>query len=698
VGKFTQLKKGTNMKRIKHLLNQITNVPSPDPDDARRKRLLNIILVGFFGIVSLFLAYIILLYFATGNLYSFSRGNSMFMYCAIVLAGTALIYLWGRVNTQMAGFVFISFLVLALFLGGELENVINGQDVIFFAVPIGMASILSPFLGFVVAVFVSLIHACLALFVLHNTGLEMTLYLAYLAISFVAWLSANALEETVKQLRLANTELNVVNAILSDERNSLEERVQERTAQLEEARSRADAASHAKSTFLANMSHELRTPLNGILGYVQILGRRADLDEQVKHGLNVIRQSGDHLLMLINDVLDLAKIEAGRLELNPAPANLPSFLDGVCGIMRSRADQKGVKFNSLAGTLPLIVQIDEKRLRQVLLNLIGNAIKFTDTGGRVTLRVTSSGRVEGGTAVCFDITDSGIGMTPEQMARLFRTFEQVSDDRRYRAQGTGLGLALSQQLVGQMGGVIEVQSKPGEGSRFWFTIALPNAQNDEPILASDPIGYTGPRRKLLVVDDRVENRMVLRGLLEELGFEVLDTDDGRQAIAMANEQCPDVIFMDLVMPGMNGFDAVREIRANPDTRSVVIFAVSASAFTEERTQSVEIGCNGFLTKPVILSSLVSLLENHLPDFAWIYPQANPKKEPRRDTRIEEVGLPAPEILASIRALLDAGDLGGIEALAEKLAQESQTESFAALLKKQAQTFDEMGIRRILEEK
>jgi signal transduction histidine kinase len=233
----------------------------------------------------------------------------------------------------------------------------------------------------------------------------------------------------------------------------------------------ATAANQAKSSFLANMSHKLRTPLNGILGYIQILSRREDLasDDQVRQGLNVIRQSGEHLLTLINDLLDLAKVEAGRLELAIAPLHLPTFLSGVAGILQARAVQKNVQFVYRANTLPLGVIADEKRLRQVLLNLLGNAVKFTEKGGTITLGVTVACVTNTSAQIRFEVSDTGIGMKPEQVSRLFRPFEQVSE-AKYRAEGTGLGLALSQQLVGLMGGRIQVQSEYGKGSRFSFDI------------------------------------------------------------------------------------------------------------------------------------------------------------------------------------------------------------------------------------
>jgi signal transduction histidine kinase len=424
-----------------------------------------------------------------------------------------------------------------------------------------------------------------------------------------------ALARAVDALRAEIAERERVEETLRQHRDHLEELVKERTTELVAAKDKAEIANRAKSAFLANMSHDLRTPLNGILGFSQILQLDKSLSERQITRITAIHQCGEHLLTLINDILDLAKIEAGKLELVPFDVDLSAFLRGIADIVRVRAEQKPeLKFVShFAPDLPRIVRVDDTRLRQVLLNLLDNAIKFTDRG-QVSLRVdfTRPSRL------CVEISDTGVGMTAEQLRLIFRPFEQVGDKRR-RSAGTGLGLVSSREFVRLMGSEIRVRSRLGEGSAFSFDLDVPEVQPAVPVhpAATEPAitGYRGPRKKVLVVDDVSENREVLTDMLGRLGFLMFEAAGGQEGLTRAQAVVPDLIFMDLVMPDLSGREAIARLRALPALRSVPIVAVSASATPEVREQCMSAGADAFLPKPVDLTMLLQRTSALL-DLSW----------------------------------------------------------------------------------
>ena len=410
----------------------------------------------------------------------------------------------------------------------------------------------------------------------------------------------------------------------------------------ETALAEAVALAHQRSNFLAQMSHELRTPLNAIIGYAQLLKRDGHpLTERQAAALATIHESGQHLLTLINDILDLARVEAGRMVLHPAAVHLGAFLQVVTDIMRVKAEEKGLSFQfAVAPDLPAAVTIDETRLRQVLFNLLGNAVKFTDRG-TVSLRVLPApGTTDDGTVTLrFEVADTGIGMSAQQMARLFHPFEQVADMTR-RAGGTGLGLAISQRLVRLMGGNIEIASEPGGGSTFRFELAVPVAAGSPANLPAQRtiVGYEGERKRLLIVDDVPQNRAVLVDLLQTVGFVVAAAENGLDCLVLLDSFKPDLILMDVMMPVLDGNETTRRIRGTPAWGKVPIVAVTASASSDDEARCREAGADAFLAKPVEHDVLLRTIGTLL-SLDWITGQ--PAADPAQPGDEEESVLVAP---------------------------------------------------------
>ncbi|MBD2326320.1 hybrid sensor histidine kinase/response regulator [Alkalinema sp. FACHB-956] len=444
---------------------------------------------------------------------------------------------------------------------------------------------------------------------------------------------------------------------LQDSFTSLEKRVEERTAKLKEATLLADQANRAKSDFLANMSHELRTPLNGILGYAQILGRSKTLVDKEQQGVNIIYQCGTHLLNLINDILDLSKIEARKLELTPTALHLPSLLQSVVEMCNIRAEYKGIDFlYQPSSRLPEGIEADEKRLRQVLINLLGNAIKFTDRGS-VTLRVDVLDRSHDQVSLLFQVIDTGVGIAETDRQKLFHAFEQVGD-RQKQSEGTGLGLAISQRIVQLMGGTIQVNSKFGQGSEFYFTVTLPLAEDwveQQGTLANGDrmISYHGEKHRILVVDDRWENRAVLINLLEPLGFTLLEAENGQEGLDQIQSNQPDLVITDIAMPVMDGLELLKQIRQSDQYKHLKMIVSSASVAQADQQMAIQAGGNDFLPKPVPANLLFQLLEKHL-HLTWIYETSGQADENRLHSDSTEVLLPSFVILEELLTLAQKG--------------------------------------------
>ncbi|HEY9597567.1 MAG TPA: response regulator, partial [Cyanophyceae cyanobacterium] len=471
---------------------------------------------------------------------------------------------------------------------------------------------------------------------------------------------------------------------------------------LQQSKEAAEVANRAKSEFLANMSHELRTPLNGILGYAQLLKNDISLTTQQRNSLSIIYQCGEYLLTLIEDILDLSKIEAQKLELFPQEFHLPNFLKSLSDLFRLRAQQKGISFTyECISPLPNAVIADSKRLRQVLINLLGNAVKFTDKGG-VTFRaccLSVDTKQRTTDTIRFQVQDTGIGIEPSQLADVFLPFRQASNCA-HRVEGTGLGLAISQKLVQLMGSQIQATSVLDEGSIFWFDLELPTlSQWHEPSQPDEHriIGFKGNNRKVLIVDDNPVNRSLLRDILQPLNLIIHEAVDGEDALGKAVQFQPDLILMDVVMPVLNGLEVTRQLRQLPDFEHVVIIALSANAFETTKQEAVAAGCQEFLAKPVQVKPLLEVLASHL-KIEIIYTEPSSVETITPSVEPSPLVVPPCSELVTLSKLVKMGDIQGILDCSEMLERlDNRLIPFATEIRQLAQSFQLKHLRELIQQ-
>ncbi len=438
--------------------------------------------------------------------------------------------------------------------------------------------------------------------------------------------------------------------------------------ELQKARQEAIAANLAKSTFLANMSHELRTPLNAVLGFTQVLERDSALTSRQREHLAIISRSGEHLLGLINDVLEVSKIEAGRLILHTAPFDLPALFHNIVELFRLSASAKSLDLIAeVAADLPQYVHGDESKLRQVLINLLGNAVKFTHTGG-VTLRAAY--QIAETPTLLVEVADTGEGIAENQIARLFEAFSQT-DSGLHAQESSGLGLAISRQYVQLMGGIISATSQPGEGSVFRFTVPLPLADALEPRRAAErrviALAPNQGEYRLLVVDDKWESRKLLVTWLQDVGFAVREASNGEEAIAMWEEWSPQLIWMDVRMPVLDGYEATRRIKATLKGQATVIIALTASAFDHERTIVLSAGCDDFVRKPVREAVIFAKLAEYL-GVHFVYADSAPALVTAQPSILAADALAAlpPTWITAMYTAVSGADMDEIRALTEQI--------------------------------
>ena len=492
--------------------------------------------------------------------------------------------------------------------------------------------------------------------------------------------------------------------------------LQQQTLQLQQAKQAAETANQTKDIFLSHISHELRTPLNSILGFSNILQKKLSSEPEQLHSVNIIKQSGKHLLALINELLDFSKVSAQKLKLEPSAFNLIQFLDEVAEIFQLKAQQKGLTFSvQILPSVPRAVSVDQVRLRQVLFNLLSNAIKFTETGrviftvgaredfpfvetekieSQEELEVNNNRQIEHSSSrrLRFQVEDTGRGIPDSKLAEIFAPFEQLISNTE-QLEGTGLGLTISQKIIQLMGGQIQVESEVSQGSKFWFELELREIEADLLPTSTKPVTATKRKlnvaRKILIVDDNDDNRSLLVKYLQSVGFTLESARNGQEGLEIAEIFEPHAILTDLAMPVMNGRELIARIQQHPHLRDTIVIAISANR--EFILGSSEIDCHDFLSKPVDLSQLLEVLETHL-QIDWQLSEST--KEAHHPSAIIA---PEEQDLISLLEAVELGDMEAIESQINSLeSKNSQYVNFVEEVRQLAMSFQQRRLEQFIQ--
>ncbi|AFZ02285.1 ATP-binding protein [Calothrix sp. PCC 6303] len=561
-------------------------------------------------------------------------------------------------------------------------------------------------------------------YVLKTIIILLNLVLSVLCIYFISLYLNHAIASPVEALlsnfKRMNHQLNLdlkikpnnINELIvyTDILNEISQQISDLKKSEKQLKTDAKIANQTQNQFLANMTHELRTPLNGILGYAQILSRSRNLTEEQKHGIHTIYQCGFNLLNMINDILDISKIDNNKIELNSQDFHFPSLIQGLVEFFRLQAEKKGIEFvYKKSDNLPIGLIGDQQRLRQVLVNLLNNAIKFTDTG-QITLQVDTSYNLDN-VLIHFAVSDTGIGIISEQQEKIFLPFEKLGNSHS-QTSGTGLGLAISQTIVRMMGSEIKVQSQLGMGSLFEFAVECPISEDWTESIKNTAngklIGYSGNPRKILVIDDNWENRSFIVSLLEPLNFIVSEAINGEEGLKKCFDMKPDLIICDLEMPIMSGWEFMTKIRYIEEFKNTIIIISSANRYNYDRDYEKNIlaGANDLLLKPIQVEKLYLLLEKNLKlvwkygdyDFDPYLEQNTYSNESSEILSQVEIIIPPVSDLTTLMKYVKKGQIKGIKQELEKIAtKDIKYEAFVKTLNKYVKVLNIQKIRQFLQE-